>query len=59
MNDVQFMPNIEAKEGTIGGAEVRYTHTFGLDPQGWRLMTDIAGGGAAGTFDYTRVARST
>ena len=56
MNDVQFMPNIEAKEGTIGGAEARYTHTFGLDPEGWRLLTDSRAEAAAGTFDYARGA---
>jgi len=56
MNDVEFMPNIEATKGNIGGAEVRYTHTFGLDPAGWRLLTDTRAEAAAGTFDYTRGA---
>ena len=56
MNDVQFLPNIEATKGTIGGAEIRYTRTFGLDPEGWRLLTDTRAEAAAGTFDYTRGA---
>jgi hypothetical protein len=56
MNDVEFMPNIEATKGGIGGAELRYTRTFGLDPEGWRLLTDTRAEAAAGTFDYTRGA---
>ena len=56
MNDVRFIENIEATRGTIGGAEARYTRTFGLDPAGWRLLTDMRGEAAAGTFDYTRGA---
>ena len=56
MNDVQFNENIEATPGTIGGASARYTRTFGYDPEGWRLLTDVRGEAAAGTFDYTRGA---
>ena len=56
INDVQFMENIEATRGTIGGGEARYSKTFGLDPDGWRLLTDFRGEAAAGTFDYSRGA---
>jgi hypothetical protein len=56
LNDVRFIDNIEATRGTIGGAEARYSRTFGLDPQGWRLLTDVRGEAAGGTFDYTRGA---
>ena len=56
MNDVTFLDNITATKGTIGGAEARYTRTFGLDPAGWRLLTDMRAEAAAGTFDYTRGA---
>ena len=56
INDVQFMENIEATPGTIGGGEARYNRTFGLDPAGWRLLTDVRAEAAAGTFDYTRGA---
>ena len=56
MNDVTFLDNITATKGSIGGAEARYTRTFGLDPDGWRLLTDMRGEAAAGTFDYTRGA---
>ena len=56
MNDVQFIPNIEAVRGTIGGVSARYSRTFGLDPDGWRLLTDVRAEAAAGTFDYTRGA---
>ena len=54
MNDVEFLPNIEATRGTIGGAEIRYSRSFGLDPEGWRLLSDVRAEAAAGTFDYTR-----
>ena len=56
MNDVTFLDNIDAMRGTIGGAEVRYGKSFGLDPSGWRLLTDFRAEAAAGTFDYTRGA---
>src|SRR5688572_4391366 len=56
INDVQFMENIEATRGTIGGGEARYSKTLGLDPDGWRLLTDFRGEAAAGTFDYSRGA---
>jgi hypothetical protein len=56
MNDVEFMPNIEATSGTIGGGELRYMKSLGLDPRGWRLLTDVRAEAAAGTFDYTRGA---
>ena len=56
MNDVRFLDNIEATRGTIGGAEARYSRTFGLDPEGWRLFTETRAEAAAGTFDYTRGA---
>ena len=56
LNDVQFQDNIEATRGTIGGASARYAKTLGLDPDRWRLLTDLRGEAAAGTFDYTRGA---
>jgi hypothetical protein len=57
INDgVTFIDNIEAVRGTIGGAEARFSKTFGLDPEGWRLLTDTRAEAAAGTFDYTRGA---
>jgi len=56
MNDVTFLDNITATKGSIGGAEARYSRTFGLDPAGWRLLTDVRAEAAAGTFDYTRGA---
>ncbi len=56
LNDVRFIENIEAARGTVGGAAMRYTRTFGLDPAGWRLLTDVRAEAATGTFDYTRGA---
>jgi len=56
LNDVNFIENIEATRGTVGGGSMRYSHTLGLDPAGWRLLTDFRAEGAFGTFDYTRGA---
>ncbi|HEX6052830.1 MAG TPA: hypothetical protein VFZ21_26370 [Gemmatimonadaceae bacterium] len=56
LNDVRFLENIEATRGTVGGVGMRYTRTFGLDPAGWRLLTDVRAEAATGTFDYTRGA---
>jgi hypothetical protein len=56
MNDVQFQDNIDATRGTIGGASARYAKTLGMNPDSWRLLTDLRGEAAAGTFDYSRGA---
>jgi hypothetical protein len=54
MNDVHFIDNIRTLEGDVGGASVRYSRTFGLDPSRWRLLTDTRAEAATGTFDYVR-----
>jgi hypothetical protein len=53
----QFVPNFEAVRGIYVGARTRYTRTFGLDPQGFRLFSDARLEGAHGdTGSYGRAA---
>jgi hypothetical protein len=54
LNDVRFLPNIDASPGTIVGAEARIVHTFGADPRGFRMFTSLRGESGVGTFTYTR-----
>ena len=56
LNDVPFIENIAADEGFFGGASARHTHTFGYDPQGWRLLSDVRAEAAGGELDYVRGA---
>ena len=52
-----FEPNFEAARGTYVGARTRYTGTYGLDPQGFRLFSDFRLEGArADTGAYARAA---
>lgn len=52
----RFGENIDAVNGTIGGLSLRHVGSRGLDPHGWRLLSDIRVEGAAGSFDYSRAA---
>jgi Omp85 superfamily domain len=53
----QFDPNFVAVRGIYVGARTRYTRTFGLDPQGFRLFSDARLEGAHGdTGSYGRAA---
>jgi hypothetical protein len=52
-----FVPNFEAGRGLFVGARSRLTHTLGLDPQGFRLLTDARVEGARGdSGSYGRAA---
>jgi hypothetical protein len=52
-----FEPNVEAVRGLYLGARTRYLRTLGLDPQGFRLFSDLRLEGARGdTGSYGRVA---
>jgi hypothetical protein len=52
-----FEPNFDAARGAYLGARTRYTGTYGLDPQGFRLFSDFRLEGAfADTGTYGRVA---
>jgi hypothetical protein len=48
------LTNIDAVNGKIIGLAVGHHSSFGLDPHGFRALTDIKLDGAAGTFDYSR-----
>jgi len=48
------LTNIDAVNGTIIGLAVGHHSSYGLDPHGFRVLTDIKLEGAAGTFDYSR-----
>ena len=55
-NEVRFIRNIDATNGDVAGAEARFNRSLGLDPAGWRLLTDVRAEAAAGSFDYARLA---
>ncbi len=48
------LTNINAVNGSIVGLAVAHHSSYGLDPHGFRALTDVKLEGAAGTFDYSR-----
>jgi hypothetical protein len=57
VNDVDFVPNVEAAKGTYVGARTRWLRSYGLDPQGFRFFSDLRLEGAHGdTGSYGRAA---
>ncbi len=48
--------NIGTPSGTITGLAFRARPTWGLDPDGFQLTTDMRGEGAGGTYTYIRGA---
>ena len=48
--------NLVAHEGAITGVSVRVMPSYGLDPHGLRVLSNLRAEGAAGTFDYVRGA---
>lgn len=53
--DRRVMPdNIIAEEGSIGGAAGEWRASYGLDPRGWSVSTDLRGEAAGGSFNYAR-----
>ncbi len=54
LNDVMFIPNIDAERATLVGAEARILHSYGDDPRGFRAFTSLRGESGAGTLTYTR-----
>ncbi len=47
-------PNIDAVNGNVIGLGVTHHSSVGLDPHGFRALTDLKLEGATGTFDYSR-----
>jgi hypothetical protein len=56
VGDQTFPPNIEATAGTYVGSAVRLTHSYGLDPDGLRVLSDLRLEGAASKDFYGRGA---
>jgi len=48
------LTNIDALNGKIVGLAVEHHSSYGLDPHGFRALTDLKLEGATGTFDYSR-----
>jgi hemolysin secretion/activation protein ShlB/FhaC/HecB len=48
------LTNINAVNGTIVGLGVTHHSSYGLNPHGFRALTDLKLEGATGTFDYSR-----
>ncbi|MCC6931072.1 MAG: hypothetical protein IT359_18920 [Gemmatimonadaceae bacterium] len=47
----EFLPNITATDATVAGFALRDQRSAGLDPQGWRLLTDARLEGGWTSFD--------
>ena len=54
IRDQDFKPNIAADEGSVTGLGVRYSRTYGVDPQRLHVLTDMRGEGGLGSFSYGR-----
>jgi hypothetical protein len=48
------LTNIDAVNGSIVGLAVGHHSSVGLDPHGFRALTDVKLEGGTGTFDYSR-----
>jgi hypothetical protein len=48
------LTNIDAVNGSIMGLAVGHHSSYGLDPHGFRALTDVKLEGGTGTFDYSR-----
>jgi hypothetical protein len=48
------LTNINAVDGSIVGLAVGHHSSHGLDPHGFRALTDVKVEGGTGTFDYSR-----
>ncbi|MEJ7811698.1 MAG: BamA/TamA family outer membrane protein [Gemmatimonadaceae bacterium] len=56
INDVRFLPNIDATGGDVAGAALRLQSSRGLDPHGFRLLSDLRAEGGVGELQYARGA---
>ncbi len=54
-SDNRFMPaNIVAEEGQVAGGSGEWHASYGIDPSGWNLVTDVRAEAAGGSFNYAR-----
>jgi hypothetical protein len=56
VGNTTFSPNIEATPGTYVGSAVRIAHSYGLDPEGLRVLSDLRLEAAASSDFYGRGA---
>ncbi|MFN2399182.1 MAG: hypothetical protein ABR543_11165 [Gemmatimonadaceae bacterium] len=56
INNVRFIDNINATDGSIVGAATRGLGSWGLNPHGWRLLADARAEGGSGSFDFGRAS---
>jgi hypothetical protein len=59
VSDALFIDNIVAAPVTLAGASLRHTASWGLDPQGWRLLSDLRLEAAGTRNSPTRLASTT
>ena len=50
----QMLDNITAQEGSVGGGAMQWQASYGLDPKGWQLLSDVRAEAAGGSFNYAR-----
>jgi hypothetical protein len=53
-NGLHFRDNIVAARADLLGAGVRFHKTLGVDPMGFRVLSDLRVEGATGDFDFAR-----
>ncbi len=53
------LTNINAAKGKIVGLAIAHHSSYGLNPHGFRALTDLNLEGATGTFDYSRASLQT
>ncbi len=53
-NDARFLANPAAQQATEYGASARLVSSAGLDPLGWRVLSDLRVEGAGGDYSYAR-----
>jgi hypothetical protein len=54
----EFAPNIQAVDATLAGVALRDQRSAGLDPRGWRLLSDLRLEGGWAAFDSVDVSLS-
>lgn len=50
----KMLDNIVAQDGTVGGGAMHWQSSYGLDPRGWQVLTDMRAEAAGGSFEYAR-----
>ena len=56
VNGAAFPANLAARRGNFAGFGARINHDYGLDPRGFRLLTDVRFEGAGGDSLFGRAA---